>query len=51
MKREKVELEKLWAVALNFDKAQKELNTILTDIDEVKEKLNKLKNKPKLEKE
>jgi ABC-type branched-subunit amino acid transport system ATPase component len=44
LKREKAELEKLWAVALNFDKAQKELNTILADIDEVKEKLNKLKN-------
>ena len=51
LKREKVELEKLWAVALNFDKAQKELNTILADIEEVKAKLNKLKNKPKLEKE
>ena len=51
LKREKVELEKLWAVALNFDKAQKELNNILADIEEVKAKLNKLKNKPKLEKE
>lgn len=51
LKREKAELEKLWAVALNFDKAQKELDVIHTDIEEVKAKLNKLKNKPKLEKE
>ena len=51
LKREKTELEKLWAVALNFDKAQKELDAIHADIEEVKAKLNKLKNKPKLEKE
>lgn len=50
LKKEKSELEKLWAVALHFDKAQKELNDILGEIEEIKEKLTKLKNKPKIEK-
>jgi len=50
LKKEKSELEKLWAVALHFDKAQKELNDILGEIEEIKEKLAKLKNKPKIEK-
>lgn len=51
IKKEKSELEKLWAVALHFDQAQKELSEILEEIEIVKGKLAKIKNKPKLEKE
>jgi len=47
---EKVELEKLWAVAMHLDKAQKELHKINEDIEATKEKLRKLKEKPSLEK-
>jgi flagellar biosynthesis chaperone FliJ len=47
---EKIELEKLWAVAMHLDKAQKELQKVNDDIELTKEKLRKLKEKPNLEK-
>jgi DNA repair exonuclease SbcCD ATPase subunit len=47
---EKVELEKLWAVAMHLDKAQKELQKVNEDIEATKEKLRKLKERPTLEK-
>lgn len=50
VKKEKVELEKLWAVALHIDKTRKELDRILEDIDGVKDKLRKIDEKPVLEK-
>lgn len=49
LKKEKTELEKLWAVALHFDKAQKELNKILEEIESVKSKLRKIEEKPAIQ--
>ncbi|MCC6601348.1 MAG: hypothetical protein IT223_11855 [Crocinitomicaceae bacterium] len=49
-KKEKSELEKLWAVALHFDKAVKELEKINNDIESIKTKLRKLNQKPELDK-
>jgi DNA repair exonuclease SbcCD ATPase subunit len=46
LKKEKTELEKLWAVALHFDKAQKDLNKILEEIETVKSKLRRIDEKP-----
>jgi len=49
LKKEKAELEKLWSVALNLDKTKKELAKIVGEIDTVKEKIQKLDQKPALE--
>jgi hypothetical protein len=49
LRKEKAELEKLWAVALHFDKAQKELQKILDEIEAVKSKLRKIDTKPALQ--
>lgn len=50
VQKEKVELEKLWAVALHIDKTRKELEKVLNEIEAVKEKLRHIAEKPKLEK-
>ncbi len=49
LKKEKTELEKLWAVSLHIDKTRKELEKVLSDIDVVKDKLKKIDTKPQLE--
>ncbi len=49
LKKEKSELEKLWAVSLHIDKTRKELEKVLSDIDVVKDKLKKIDTKPQLE--
>ena len=49
LKKEKTELEKLWAVSLHIDKTRKELEKVLSDIDVVKDKLKKIDSKPQLE--
>jgi DNA repair exonuclease SbcCD ATPase subunit len=49
LKKEKTELEKLWATSLHIDKTKKELEKILTDIEAIKFKLRKLDQKPELE--
>lgn len=49
LKKEKAELEKLWAVSLHIDKTKKELEKVLSDIDVVKDKLRKIESKPELE--
>ncbi len=51
VQKEKVELEKLWAVALHIDKTRKELDKVQSDIETIKEKLRFLSEKPKLEKQ
>ncbi|MFM9985706.1 MAG: hypothetical protein ACKVOK_10770 [Flavobacteriales bacterium] len=48
LKTEKSELEKLWAVAMDFEKAKKELAKINGEIEVVKDKLKKLETKPEL---
>lgn len=50
IKKEKAELEKLWATALHIDKTKRELDKVLEDITAVKAKLAKLAQKPELEK-
>jgi uncharacterized protein (DUF3084 family) len=50
VQKEKVELEKLWAVSLHLDKTRKELNKVISDMDAVKEKLTAIAEKPKIEK-
>lgn len=49
LKKEKAELEKLWAVSLHIDKTRKELEKVLSDIEVVKDKLKKIDTKPQLE--
>ncbi|MEZ4800154.1 MAG: hypothetical protein R2809_10345 [Flavobacteriales bacterium] len=49
VKKEKSELEKLYAVSLHIDKSKKELEKALADIEAVKEKLKKIETKPELE--
>lgn len=51
LKKEKTELEKLWAVSLHIDKTRKELEKVLSDIETVKDKLRKLDTKPELERQ
>ncbi len=48
LKTEKAELEKLWAVAMDFEKARKELSKINGEIETIKDKLKKLETKPEL---
>ncbi len=50
VQKEKVELEKLWAVALHIDKTRKELDKVHGDIEAVKVKLRSLAEKPAMEK-
>lgn len=50
LKKEKTELEKLWAVSLHIDKTRKELQKNIDDIESVKDKLRKIDGKPELEK-
>lgn len=49
LQKEKIELEKLWAVSLHIDKTRKELQKVIDDIEAVKDKLKKLDGKPELE--
>lgn len=50
VQKEKVELEKLWAVSLHLDKTRKELDKVISDMEQIKEKLSALAEKPKIEK-
>jgi uncharacterized coiled-coil DUF342 family protein len=48
-RKEKNELEKLWAVALHLDKTRKELQKIHEEIEAVRVKIKKLENQPALQ--
>ncbi|MDZ4822114.1 MAG: hypothetical protein SH856_01520 [Flavobacteriales bacterium] len=50
VKSEKAELQKVWAVAMDFEKARKDLNKVLAEIEGVKVKLRRLESKPELSK-
>lgn len=51
IKSERAELEKVWAVAMDFEKARKELQKVLGEIEGVKEKLRRLETRPEIARE
>ena len=50
IRKDKEDFEKLLPIAIDFEKAQKELQAIISQINEIKEKISKIESKPEIDK-